>query len=156
MKPRLHRARDEAAATLRELLDYRRQISDQLVATGNRCELAGRILRERLEILRALLATELEQTDALIKTHIHEDDSLRTKATRLRELQGAGPVLAATLLAYVPEWTRKDRIGPTRRSDRCGPIRPRQRAATSLPTCARRASFRAPGPLHGGGLCHPM
>ncbi|MCC5025046.1 MAG: IS110 family transposase [Candidatus Synoicihabitans palmerolidicus] len=60
-------------------------------------------MRERLEILRALLATELEQTDALIKTHIHEDDSLRTKATRLRELQGAGPVLAATLLAYVPE-----------------------------------------------------
>ncbi|MCC5024835.1 MAG: transposase [Candidatus Synoicihabitans palmerolidicus] len=80
MKPRLHRALDEAAATLRELLDYRRQISDQLVATGNRCELAGRILCEPLEILRALLATELEQTDALIKTHIHEDDSLRTKA----------------------------------------------------------------------------
>ncbi|MCC5025355.1 MAG: hypothetical protein J6386_22400 [Candidatus Synoicihabitans palmerolidicus] len=49
MNPRLHRALDEAAATLRELLDYRRQISDQLVATGNRCELAGRI-----ETLRAL------------------------------------------------------------------------------------------------------
>ncbi|MCC5024433.1 MAG: transposase [Candidatus Synoicihabitans palmerolidicus] len=95
IKPRLHRALDEAAATLRELLDYRRQISDQLVATGNRCELAGRILRERLETLRVFLATELEQTDALIKTHIHEDDSLRTKAARLRELQDAGPVLAS-------------------------------------------------------------
>jgi transposase len=28
---------------------------------------------------------------------------LRRKAARLRELKGAGPVLAATLLAYVPE-----------------------------------------------------
>ncbi|MCC5025095.1 MAG: transposase [Candidatus Synoicihabitans palmerolidicus] len=96
MKSRLHRALDEAAATLRELLDYRRQISDQLVATGNRCELAGRIWREPLEILRALLATELEQTDALIKTHIHEDDSLRTKArsiarTPRRRTRARGP-----------------------------------------------------------------
>lgn len=103
VQPRLHAPMDPAAITLRELLDYRRQVSDQLVAVRNRLELAGPVLRARLEAQVAFLQQELTETDRLIQEHIDHDDTLRRKAARLRELQGAGPVLAATLLAYVPE-----------------------------------------------------
>lgn len=103
VRPRLHAPMDPAAVALRELLDYRRQVSDQLVAVRNRLELAGPVLLTRLEAQVAFLQKELTETDRLIDDHIDHDDTLRRKAARLRELKGAGPVLAATLLAYVPE-----------------------------------------------------
>ena len=106
MDPREHVCSDQAAITLRELLDYRREISDQLVAVGNKSELAGTTLRQRLEGLRAFLKEELKQTDSLIETHINTDEQLSAKASRLRELQGVGPVLCSTLMAYVPELGR--------------------------------------------------
>ena len=103
VQPRLHAPMDQAAIILRERLDYRRQVSDQLVAVSNRQELAGAVLRARLQAQAAFLQKELTEVDQLIQAHIEHDDTLRRKAARLRELQGAGPVLAATLLAYVPE-----------------------------------------------------
>ena len=103
VQPRLHAPMDQAAVTLRELLDYRRQVSDQLVAARNRLELAGPVLRTRLVAQIAFLEQEQTETDRLIQDHIDHDDTLRRKATRLRELKGAGPVLTATLLAYLPE-----------------------------------------------------
>jgi transposase len=103
VQPRLHAPTDPAALTLRELLDYRRQVSDQLVAARNRRELAGPVLRARLEGQVAFLEKELTETDRLMQEHLDHDETLRRKAARLRELQGAGPVLTATLLAYVPE-----------------------------------------------------
>ena len=103
VQPRLHAPMDQAAVTLRELLDYRRQTSDQLVAGRNRRALAGPTLRARLDGQVAFLEKELAETDRLIEAHIAGDDTLRRKAARLRELPGAGPVLTATLLAYVPE-----------------------------------------------------
>jgi transposase len=103
VQPRLHTPMDQAAITLRELLDYRRQVSDQLVAVRNRLELAGPVLRARLEGQIAFLDRELTETDRLIQDHIDHDDTLRPKAARLRQLKGVGPVLAATLIAYVPE-----------------------------------------------------
>jgi transposase len=103
MQPRLAVPTDPAAMVLRELLEHRRQLSDLLVATGNRLGLAGATLRPRLERQQAFLREELAAVDQLIEQHIAGDDDLRGKAARLRELQGVGPVLAATLLAYVPE-----------------------------------------------------
>ena len=41
VQPRLHAPMDQAAITLRELLDYRRQVSDQLGAVRNRRQPAG-------------------------------------------------------------------------------------------------------------------
>ena len=103
VQPRLHAPMDQAAIVLRELLDYRRQVSDQLVAVRNRLDLAGKVLRARLDAQVLFLQKELTETDRLIQEHIDHDDTLRRKAARLRELKGAGPVLTATLLAYVPE-----------------------------------------------------
>jgi transposase len=103
VQPRLHAPMEAAAVVLRELLDYRRQVSDQLVAVRNRLELAGPLLRKRLEGQVAFLEKEMAEIDQLIEAHIDHDDTLRRKAARLRELKGTGPVLAATLLAYLPE-----------------------------------------------------
>jgi transposase len=103
MQPRLAVPTTPAAAVLRELLEHRRQLSDYLVATGNRLGLAGATLRPRLERQQAFLREELAAVDRLIEQHIDGDDDLRGKAARLRQLQGVGPVLAATLLAYGPE-----------------------------------------------------
>jgi transposase len=103
VQPRLLAPMDQAAITLRELLDYRRQVSEQLVAVRNRLPLAGSVLRARLDGQVVFLEAEMTETDRLIDQHIDHDDTLRRKAARLRELKGAGPVLTATLLAYVPE-----------------------------------------------------
>lgn len=103
VQPRLHAPMDQAAVTLRELLDYRRQVSDQLVATRNRLPLAGPVLTGLLGSQIEFLEGKLTEVDRLIRQHIDQDDDLRGKAERLRQLKGVGPVLAATLLAYVPE-----------------------------------------------------
>ncbi len=108
MQPRLALPTAPAAAVLRELLEHRRQLSDQLVATNNRLGLAGTTLRPLLERQQAFLQKELAVVDQLLEQHIAHDDDLRGKAARLRELQGVGPVLAATLLAYVPELGQVD------------------------------------------------
>jgi transposase len=39
----------------------------------------------------------------MIAQHIDHDPDLRSKSERLQQVVGVGPVLAATLLAYVPE-----------------------------------------------------
>jgi transposase len=101
--PRVEHPCSQSARDLREMLEYRRAISDQLVAMTNRCELAGKILRAHLEKTIAMLKVSLSEIDALIENHISGDAGLSAKRDRMRELCGVGPVLAATLLAYVPE-----------------------------------------------------
>ena len=39
----------------------------------------------------------------MIRQHIDSDPDLRSKSERLQQIKGVGPVLASTLLAYVPE-----------------------------------------------------
>ena len=108
MAPRLSVPQDPAATVLRELLEHRRQLSDLVVATGNRLLLAGPTLRPRLERQQSFLQGEMDEVDRMIREHIERDPDLGPKAKRLRQLQGVGPVLAATLLAYVPELGRVD------------------------------------------------
>ena len=103
MQPRLLVPSDPAAATLRELIEHRRGLSGQLVPVGNRLDLAGKTLRTLLTRQQSFLKGELEAVEAMIAAHIDQDPGLRGKAERLRQLQGVGPVLAATLLGYVPE-----------------------------------------------------
>ncbi len=101
--PRVEHPCSQGATDLREMLEYRRAISDQLVAMTNRCELAGKILRAHLEKTIAMLKQSLSEIDTLIENHISADADLSAKRDRMCELCGVGPVLAASLLAYVPE-----------------------------------------------------
>ena len=103
LQPRLQVPASPAATVLRELLDHRRQLTDQRVAVESRLSLAGPVMTGLLRRQLEFLAKQLAAVEKLIAEQIDRDPDLRQKSRRLQELAGVGPVLAATLLAYVPE-----------------------------------------------------
>lgn len=103
LQPRCEVAPDPDAVRLREMLEMRRVIVDLVSETGNRLELARGYLREHLEAQLAGFKATLEGVESDIANHLKSSPVLSARAARLQELKGAGPVLAATLLAYVPE-----------------------------------------------------
>jgi transposase len=100
---RLAEPADPAAAMLRELLEHRRQLTQQLSEVEGRLRLAGPTLAKLLHQQRGFLRQQIDTVEKMIGEHIDHDPDLRQKAERLQEMKGVGPVLAATLLAYVPE-----------------------------------------------------
>lgn len=103
LQPRCETPREPSALRLREMLEYRRVLSVGAAETRNRLELATGYLRTGLETQLGFLETALKQADADIEQHISSHADLNARAKRLRQLCGVGPVLAATLLAYLPE-----------------------------------------------------
>lgn len=103
MHPRVEVPPSAEVEALRELLDYRRHLVEQRTQTANRLETAPATLRALLERQAAHLAAALGEADELIAGHLRRHPALQAKAGRLQQLQGVGPVLAATLLAYLPE-----------------------------------------------------
>ena len=103
MQPRLEKPLSAECAVLRELLEYRRQLNELLALTRNRLETAGATLHGLLSAQRTQLSASLSEADAAIAAHLRQHPSLQAKAERLQQMQGVGPVLAATLLAYLPE-----------------------------------------------------
>jgi transposase len=92
-----------AAQRLRQMSDFRRMLSDDIVKASNRLELAEGYLREQLQSQLTHLEDLKKKVEADINAHIRSTEELAQKAARLQELKGVGPVLAATLLAHVPE-----------------------------------------------------
>jgi transposase len=109
MQPRLAVPADPASATLRELLEHRRGLSDQLVAVRNRLALAGKTLRTLLERQQRFLEKELAAVETMIEQHIDQDPTLREKAARLRQLQGADRSSRPRCSATCPNWARSTR-----------------------------------------------
>lgn len=103
IRPPLELPADPAAVRLREMLDYRRILTDRRVATSSQLGLAQGYLREGLKSQLDGLKAALRQVNKDIAAHLRGDPVLCAKAKRLRQLCGVGPVLAATLLAYLPE-----------------------------------------------------
>ncbi len=103
MQPRVDVMPDREVEVLRDLLDHRRQLDEQRVLFGNRLETAGPTLRGLIEAQIAHLEQSLREMEIRIREHIRSHEVLRIKSERLQQLQGCGPVLAATLLAYLPE-----------------------------------------------------
>jgi|SRR5215204_1580354 len=97
---------DAAAATLRELLEHRRQLVEQLSEVDGRMALAGATLKKLLVKQQAFLKRQIAQVERMIHDHIDQDPSLREKSQRMQQMKGVGPILSATLLAYVPELGR--------------------------------------------------
>ena len=90
-------------ATLRELLEHRRALTTQLCEVEGRLPLAGATLTKLLGRQCTFLQQQIEQVEKMLRQHIDNDPDLRSKAERLQQIKGVGPVLASTLLAYVPE-----------------------------------------------------
>jgi transposase len=94
---------DAAASTLRELLEHRRQLTVQLSEVEGRLALAGPTLHKLLQRQKTFLQKQLKAVEAMMGKHIGHDPDLRSKSERLQQITGVGPILSATLLAYVPE-----------------------------------------------------
>lgn len=108
IQPRCEIRPEPSAQRLREMLEYRRILTDTIVETRNRLELATGYLRDGLQTQVDALEAAIKQVDLDIELHISSHPDLCFRAKRLRMLCGAGPVLAATLMAYLPELGRVD------------------------------------------------
>jgi transposase len=100
---RLTEPRDPATVVLRELLEHRRQLTEQLAEVEGRIPLAGATLKRLIQQQQKFLEQQIATVDKMIDEHIDRDPDLRQKSERLQQMKGVGRVLAATLLAYVPE-----------------------------------------------------
>ena len=104
------RARADLPATfraderLRALAARRRQLVDARQAECCRADLAGDpIVRESLAVVTAALTQSLDAVEEAIERHIAGDVELDRLAKALRVVRGVGPVVAATLVADLPE-----------------------------------------------------
>jgi transposase len=87
-----------------ELLTYRRQLSDWKTDCANQLEhLTDKALRARTTARKAALATEIVKLDKMIAALIEQCQDWHAIAKRMRTVPGVGPVLAATLIAFLPE-----------------------------------------------------
>lgn len=103
MAPRLAVPVDPAASVLRELLEHRRQLTTQLSEVEGRLPLAGKTLAGLLTTQQKFLTRQIAEVEKMIAQHLDQDPDLKGKAERLQQIKGVGPVLSATILAYVPE-----------------------------------------------------
>jgi transposase len=103
VKLRLAAPTDPAVAMLRDLMDQRRDLVDRLVEVGNQLQQASEVRAPWLNREKRFLEQELETLAKEISKHVDNDPTLRQKQARLQQMTGVGPILATTLLAYVPE-----------------------------------------------------
>jgi len=108
MHPRVEKPLLPEVTALRELMDYRRQLVEQSTQTGNRLETAGATLQALLVVQHEQQQAALAKADELIAQHLRAHPALQAKSARLQQVQGVGPVLATTLLAYLPELGEED------------------------------------------------
>jgi transposase len=93
-----------------EHLTYRSRLNDWKTDCANQLEhLTDKALRDKTAARKAALAVEIAQLDKLIAALINQHSEWRGLARRLRSVPGVGPVLAATLIAFLPELGRLPR-----------------------------------------------
>jgi transposase len=85
-------------------LTYRRQLRSWIIDCTNQIEhLTETRLRRKLEVRRAGLQRDLAALDKTIATLVAAHEDWRALHDRLRTVPGVGPVLAASLIALLPE-----------------------------------------------------
>ena len=94
---------DAQAQELVARLTRRTQLLEMLTAERNRRRLAASGVRARLDAHISWLEDELRQLDTDLQKRIQESPLWRAKEDLLRSVKGVGPILAATLIAQVPE-----------------------------------------------------
>lgn len=96
-------APDPDCVALRQLLEARELLMQTLIDSDNRLELAEGFLRATLLKIIRSTRRQLEGVEKQIAHPIKSSTVLAAKSARLRELKGVGPVLSASLLAFLPE-----------------------------------------------------
>lgn len=100
---RLAKAPDPLTVELRALLDRRRDLIERRVEIDNQLGTAVPTLAKLLEREQRFLRKEIAYIEQAIAQLIDSHPALKQKHQRMQQLQGCGPVLATTLLAYLPE-----------------------------------------------------
>jgi transposase len=97
----------QASPQQQQLADWsqrRQQLVRLMVIERNHAEhYADTFRRRQSRQLSRLLEKQIEQCDQAITTLIAQDAQLAHKAHRLQAIPGVGPVIAATMLAQMPE-----------------------------------------------------
>ena len=101
---------DPARTELREILACRRQLIDEITVRKQQLEhLQSPSLRARTTKVLALLRQEERELSKLLRQQIQADAALAADFALLTSMPGCGPILAATLLAEMPELGALDR-----------------------------------------------
>jgi transposase len=110
MRPAATPAPDPARTELGEILACRRQLIDEITVRRQQLEhLQSLDMRKRVEKTLAFLRQEENELAKLLRRQIQADAALAADFALLTSMPGCGPVLAATLLAGMPELGRLDR-----------------------------------------------
>ena len=110
MRPAATAVPDPARLELREILACRRQLVAEIAARRQQLEqLHSPLVRTRVEKALARLREEAKELLVLLRARIAANTALATDFALLCSMPGCGPVLAATLLAELPELGTLDR-----------------------------------------------
>jgi transposase len=100
----------DARRALAELLAYRRQLTAEITARSQQlAHLVSAALRQRAEVALGRLRAERQEILRLIRHTVAAAAELTRPYALLTSMPGVGPVLAATLLAELPELGTLDR-----------------------------------------------
>ena len=95
---------------LSELVTRRDQIVEEIVREKNRLAQAQcRLVRADIESHIRVLEGRKEKLERAIAMHVRDTPELTRTADRLRAIPGVGPIVAATLMAELPELGTRDR-----------------------------------------------
>ncbi len=103
VRPSPRPRRDEAAQALAALVARRRQVVEMLVAEQQRLATQPAALRDRVQEHIDWLREERERLDSELGTQLRQSPAWRATEDLLRSVPGVGPVVAATLVAELPE-----------------------------------------------------
>lgn len=103
MKPPIRSFASDSQAEIQGLVTRRRQLVEILTAEQNRLSGLRGTAQQDVEAHLAWLRERIKQIDQQLNTQIQECQSWQAKQTRLKSVPGVGNVVAATLLALLPE-----------------------------------------------------
>lgn len=103
LKPPIRPFASEAQAQLQDLVTRRRQLVEMLTAEQNRLSGLRGTAQADVETHLDWLRQRIKQLDEQIETQISQCQSWQAQQTRLKSVPGVGKVVAATLLALLPE-----------------------------------------------------
>jgi transposase len=103
LKPPLRPFASEAQAQLQDVVTRRRQLVEMLSAEQNRLSGLRGTAQADVEAHLDWLRERIKQLDEQIAGQIRQSQEWQVKYTRLKSVPGVGQVVAATLLALLPE-----------------------------------------------------
>lgn len=100
---------DEAARALQAVVSRRRQVSEMLTAERNRLPSANPTVAPSIREVIQVLERQLRDLDQDLQQRLRESPLWREAQDLLTSVPGVGPVVAATLVALLPELGRLNR-----------------------------------------------